>query len=103
MLPSINPSVIFKAMPDGAVLFSPSSEIYFGLNEVGARIWQLLPEAGGSLDLLCARLAESYPGVPLETLRVDVTELLDSLIAEGLVRPADHPGVDGGSAHPPAP
>jgi hypothetical protein len=84
MLPRANPTVIFKLMADGAVLFAPSTEIYFGLNEVGARVWQLLPEADGSLDVLCDRLSVHYPGVARATLLVDVQELLDSLVAEGL-------------------
>jgi hypothetical protein len=95
MLPQANPTVIFKLMADGAVLFAPSTEIYFGLNEVGARIWQLLPEAGGSIDALCDRLAEQYPEVPRETLLADVQELLDSLVAEGL---ATLPGASGADA-----
>lgn len=93
-LPQANPTVIFKLMADGAVLFAPATEIYFGLNEVGARIWQLLPEAGGSMDVLCDRLAEHYPDVSRETLRADAQELLDSLVAEGLAAPSGSGAAD---------
>ena len=43
MLPVPNPKVLFKSMSDGAVLFSTDNEVYFGLNSVGARVWELLP------------------------------------------------------------
>jgi len=61
MLPVANPKVIYKALLDGeAVLFSTEEEVYFGLNEVGARVWELLPPATNSLDELCAALAVQY-------------------------------------------
>lgn len=88
MLPTPISSVIFQRVDDGAVLFSPATELYFGLNEVGAKVWQLLPPASTDLEEICRRLAEDYPTVGVEVLRADVTELLDQLIAEGLVAPA---------------
>lgn len=88
MLPTANPSVIFKTLPDGAVLFSPHEEIYFGLNEVGAQVWQLLPSANGSVDALCRAIGARYPEVDATTIRQDVTELLDDLVREGLAVPA---------------
>lgn len=89
MLPSPEPSVIFQKLGDGAVLFSPSTEVYFGLNEVGSRVWELLPPASGSIDDLCAALGTEYPEVPAETIRADVLELLEDLAREKLVsRPA---------------
>jgi len=88
MLPSPISSVIFQRVDDGAVLFSPATELYFGLNEVGAKVWQLLPPASADLEEICRRLAEDYPTVEVDVLRADVTELLDQLIAEGLVAPA---------------
>ena len=84
MLPSANPSVIFQQLEDGAVLFLPASELYFGLNTVGALIWTLLPPRTETLDAICASVATTYPGVPTNTVRSDVEELLEQLIAEGL-------------------
>ena len=92
MLPIANPKVIFKSMPDGAVLFSTSDEVYFGLNEVGARVWELLPPATRTLDELCEAVQRHYPSVPIDTIRTDVIELLDQLSAQGLVVP---PGLGG--------
>lgn len=87
MLPSPLANVVFQRIDDGAVLFAPTTEIYFGLNEVGARVWELLPPASDSLDALCAQLASAYPDVEMAVLRADVEELLGQLLAEGLVAP----------------
>ena len=50
MLPTRNPKVIFKALATGAVLYSTEEEVYFGLNPVGVRVWELLPPAHQTLD-----------------------------------------------------
>lgn len=87
MLPSAEPSVIFQKVADGAVLFAPVSEIYFGLNDVGSRIWEMLPPVTGSLDELCARIGADFPEVPSATIRTDIEELLSDLLREGLLVP----------------
>ena len=79
ILPRPHPAVMFREVSDGAVLLQMEDEIYFGLNSVGARIWQLLPPVSTSLDALCAQLGTSYPDVSADQLRADVTELLDQL------------------------
>jgi hypothetical protein len=86
MLPTANPDVIFQDLDDGAVLFDPTKEVYFGLNRAGARIWQLLPPARTSLDEVVAALAAEYPEVSEAVLREDAAELLRDLTAQGLVK-----------------
>ena len=83
-LPVAAPSIIFQEFEDGAVLFAPEREHYFGLNEVGTLIWSLLPPRSTSLDALCIAVAERYPDVPGEVIRADAVELLERLVAEGL-------------------
>lgn len=83
MLPSTHPSVIFQKLEDGAVLFAPGSELYFGLNEVGAMIWMLLPEVR-SIGDLCNAVAARYPEVAPSVIRTDIEELLQQLVREGL-------------------
>lgn len=84
-LPAPHPDVIFRSLADGAVLFSTTEEVYFGLNEVGSRIWELLPPARETLDELCTELHAQYPDVDEATLRADVEELLGELQEFGLV------------------
>ena len=86
MLPVANPVVLFQSLDEGAVLFSPETELYFGLNEVGARIWKLLPPATSSLDELVRHLAALYPEMAPDTMRRDAEQLLESLLEADLVR-----------------
>ena len=79
LLPIPEPSVVYKAVADGAVLFSGTTEVYFGLNAVGAQVWELLPPATARLDDLVAEMARRYPEVPADELRTDVVELLREL------------------------
>lgn len=98
MLPTANPSVIFQKLDDGAVLFAPETELYFGLNAVGALVWDLLPPRSASIEAICSSVQGAYPDVPASTIRADVEELLDQLVSEGLARPADPRGIDGAAA-----
>lgn len=86
MLPTRNPKVIFKALATGAVLYSTEEEVYFGLNPVGVRVWELLPPAQQTLDDVCRILASEYPDVGQDVIRADVTELIDELLKLGLVQ-----------------
>jgi hypothetical protein len=88
VLPTRNPKVIFKALATGAVLYSTEEEVYFGLNTVGVRVWELLPPAHQHLDEICRVIASEYPDVPADVIRTDVSELLDELLKLGLVLPA---------------
>lgn len=87
MLPVANPGVICQPVEEGAVLLDSSQEIYYGLNQVGVRVWELLAPACQTIDELCAVLSAEYPEVALETLRADVLELLAELGGYGLVLP----------------
>lgn len=89
VLPRANRDVIFRTVSEGAVLLHTHDEIYFGLNSVGARIWQLLPPVCQTLDDLCAAVAKEYPSVDADVIRADIVELLDDLAAQRLVEPAN--------------
>ena len=91
-LPVVNPAVIYRSLTDGAVLFSTEDEVYFGLNAVGARVWEMLSADQHDFDGMCRTLATEYPEVSQETLRQDVEELLEDLRANRLVSARD-PGV----------
>jgi len=90
--PTVADDVIFQRMSDGAILLSTEEEVYFGLNEVGARIWEGL-EAAQDTNAICAALEDRYPEADPEQIRSDVDELVDELVREGLVtRSHDDPG-----------
>jgi len=49
--------VIFRLLGDEAVILSLSAGMYFGLDSVGTRIWQLISENASSekiIETLCA-------------------------------------------------
>jgi hypothetical protein len=85
-LPTPDPGVVYCKVEEGAVLLSTGQEVYFGLNGVGARIWALLPPSNDSLEDLCVALGKDFPEVDTAVLRADVTELLEELARNGLVR-----------------
>ena len=43
---TVSPEVLFQEVGGEAVLLDLASESYFGLDDVGMRIWQLLQEQG---------------------------------------------------------
>ena len=75
------------ALVDGeTVMFSPEQGAYFGLDEIGSRVWELLEEPR-SIDEVCATLHGEYEVDP-ETCRADVTALVEELREAKLVRDA---------------
>lgn len=84
-LPETVEGVVCSRAAEGAVLLSTELEVYFGLNETGARIWELLSDCD-TVDGLCRELGREYPEVDPDVLRRDVRELLEELAEEGLVR-----------------
>ena len=91
MLPTRNPKVIFKALATGAVLYSTEEEVYFGLNPVGVRVWELLPPAHQTLDEIVRVIASEYTDVGEDVIRADVAELIDELVKLRLLLPASAP------------
>lgn len=87
-LPVPDPAVLFRPVSEGAVLLHGDDEVYFGLDEVGAHIWELLPPRSAHLDEVVEALARRYPDVDRATLRQDVADLLDELKEAGLVADA---------------
>lgn len=77
-IPKARPSVAWTQLPDGAVLFSPESEIYYAVNQAGALIWELLASGEGAYDLeaLSRAVHERFPDAGPEQIRNDVEEIL---------------------------
>jgi hypothetical protein len=91
VVPRVNPSVAWTKLPDGAVLFSPESEVYYSMNQVGALIWELLPQAGLDMTALCLAIRERFPDESLEQIAFDTDELLGDLARNGLVTGLETP------------
>lgn len=86
MLPTPHPQVVARTLPDGAVLFHPATETYFGLNATGTLVWEAMVDGARDVDAVVARLAAAHPEVAPDVLRGDVVALLAELDAAGLVQ-----------------
>ncbi len=77
--------VLVSELDGESVLLNLRSESYFGLDEMGTRIWKLLKSE--SIQRVYDALLADYDVDP-EMLRVDLSELLDNLVQQGLVEVA---------------
>jgi hypothetical protein len=77
------PSVVFQVVEGEMVLLDLDREMYFALNPVGTRCWELIAE-GGDLENVIATMVAEYD-VDEETLRRDVGDLLGQLESAELV------------------
>src|SRR5690242_10288973 len=84
-LPRINPNVVWTPVAEGAVLFSTTSELYYGANQVAAFVWEQLQRSHASFDELCLAVAERFPGADVGQVRADVHELIEDFARHGLV------------------
>lgn len=74
--------VLFQNLDGEAVLLDLTGEAYFGLNEVGTRVWELL-ETTPLLGDVCERLQLEYE-VDRERAAADLLGLASRLVESGL-------------------
>ena len=75
--------VVFRDLAGEAVLLNLETGKYFGLNEVGTRLWHVMIENGSTPHILQVLLAEYE--VEETQLRQDVEALIQQLLSHGLV------------------
>ena len=80
---SIPEGVFYREIEGEAVLLEIETGKYFGLDEVGTRMWTLL-ESHGTLRAAYEALLEEFE-VPEERLRQDLLALVDRLVANKLL------------------
>ena len=81
---TLSPDVISQEVSGETVLLDLESENYFGLDEVGTRIWQLIKETN-DLEAIFNTLLAEYD-VSEERLRGDLDALLGEIAGLGLVK-----------------
>src|SRR5262249_7273133 len=86
---TIDPDVTFRELGGEIVILNLETGVYFGLDQVGARIWRLI-EDHGSLGTVLAVLRSEYDAAPA-VLEHDLLELVDDLCAKGLTHVAARP------------
>jgi hypothetical protein len=72
------------------VLLSLKTARYYGLVDVGARIWSLVQKEPVRVSAICETISREYD-VALERCEADVVKFLEELSSNGLIE------VDGGS------
>ena len=80
---SLSPDVVSQKVSEETVLLDLESENYFGLDEVGTRIWQLIKETN-ELQSIFDTLLEEYD-ISEARLQLDLTTLLTEIEGLGLV------------------
>ena len=77
-------SVLFRDLDGEAVLLETASGRYYGLDEVGTRMWSLL-QIHGETGAVCRALLAEYD-VSEERLRTDLEKFIETLAARGLLK-----------------
>jgi hypothetical protein len=81
---AVPPLVMVRVLDNEAVLLNLETEKYFGLDQTGTRMWQLLT-AAASIEVAFHELLDEYDVAP-ELLRSNLTELLSRLVDNGLLQ-----------------
>jgi len=84
---SVAPDTLINKIGDEAVLLNLKNECYYGLDSVGASMWTALT-AGGTIEDAFNSLMAEYE-VDGETLRRDLTGLVEKLIDQELIEISD--------------
>jgi len=82
-------NILFRELEGESVILNIDSESYLGLDDVGTRMWAVLTTSD-SIQAAFETLQHEYD-VEADVLRTDISELLDKLIENGLVRIVDAP------------
>jgi hypothetical protein len=84
---SRNDDILHAAVgTEEAVMMSVSAGRYYGVNAVGARIWELL-ETPVTVAQLCARLCEEFE-VDAQTCEAQVLKFVNDLSDNGIIHEA---------------
>ena len=75
--------VLLRELEGESVLLDLRTEMYFGLDTVGTRMWHVVTGAP-SVDDACSTLLGEYEVTP-ELLRADLEALLGQLLDQGLL------------------
>jgi len=81
--PAKSEATAFRTIDNEAVILNLDNSIYYSLNEVGAKVWDLCDGSKTVRDIATA-ISEEFE-VEKEVAEGDVLELLDDLLREGLV------------------
>lgn len=76
--------VVAREVGGETVLLDLASGTYFGLNEVGGRVWQMLDSGSATIGDLALAVTEEF-AVDGEVAEADLLDLARDLLDQGLV------------------
>lgn len=76
--------ILTSLIDDEVVMMSSEKGMYYNLNPIGSRIWELL-DTPQTIDSLCAQLMDEYE-VDEATCRQETEDFLKSLAQRGLIQ-----------------
>lgn len=79
----VGEDTVFRELSGEAVLLQLDAGMYFGLDPVGTRLWQLIAERGKLREVLA--LAQTEFDVDAATLERDLLALVEQLVEKKLV------------------
>jgi hypothetical protein len=80
---SIPDGVMVRELDGESVILNLDSEAYFGLDDVGTRMWSALTESE-TIETAYETLLAEYDATP-EQLQADLGEFVEQLAASGLI------------------
>ena len=83
----ISDAAVVRDLDGESVILNIESGIYFGLDRIGTRVWQLI-EAHGDVDAVVRVMEHEYDADP-QTLRADAEALVAALIEKRLIIEGD--------------
>lgn len=85
---SASDDVVAREVAGETVLLNLASGTYFGLNETGTAIWELIEENSLTLEDICGAIEDEYQ-IPREDAESDVVALVEQLVEHGLLTVED--------------
>jgi len=83
----ISDAVVVRDLDGESVILNTESGIYFGLDRIGTRVWQLI-EAHGDVDAVVRVMEHEYDADP-QMLRADAEALVAALVEKRLIIESD--------------
>lgn len=81
-------AVVSAGVAEELVLLNAETGIYYGLNPIGARIWQRLAEGADEAQVV-EQLSLEFPEVAPSEIGSDIEDLITALEANGLIQVLD--------------
>jgi hypothetical protein len=80
----IGDDVVFQALQDEVVLLNMKDQHYFGLDDIGTDMWNLLIESG-NIEVVADRMCTLYD-VDKTRIVADLKSLVNKLLVAGLLK-----------------